>query len=280
MKKLYLVIISSLLLLIGCGQDNGFKSADKPELIDFINQEIKDIDEEYAYMAALKSVFINSEEMITFFTYEEGKDKEDYILSLTSQELKQVWEKLMLYYKIANYSFYYYRDVNAASISVISISDPDRIEKLPSVIIKDLMYIHNALYVKSNGSTKMFDKEYLKINENTIGDLAEKYKTVVLTNEDLVKQTPRVQKMILGEFMVGEYQRKRKPDPEFSYMYANYGIKVSDFIYSRIGYDLSKLQEELSIEEKDSKEEINYKEFFFNSVNIFDNPSFSNALLP
>jgi hypothetical protein len=280
MKKLYLVIISSLLLLIGCGQDNGFKSADKPELIDFINQEIKDIDEEYAYMAALKSVFINSEEMITFFTYEEGKDKEDYILSLTSQELKQVWEKLMLYYKIANYSFYYYRDVNAASISVISISDPDRIEKLPSVIIKDLMYIHNALYVKSNGSTKMFDKEYLKIDENTIGDLVEKYKTVVLTKEDLVKQIPRVQKMILGQFMVGEYQRKRKPRPEFSYMYANYGIKVSDFIYSRIAYDLSKLQEELSIEEKDSKEEINYNEFFFNAVARYDNPSFSNALLP
>lgn len=245
MNKLFLILLSTLFILVGCGQEEvDTKNAKtKVELVSFVNPEISQIDEEELYFEALSYLFVRNNFNIHMY-YDHGsiRSKESYLDSLSIKELNLIWESVYLDYKIINYSYYYYLNVSPTSINVLAPNLDNRIDKLQELKMKDLMIIHNAFYSKTNGKEKKLDSDFLDYDDASVQKMQSKYKDVVLTKDDILDNTPKALKALSVQLAKGRVNHTGNSKSGLRWMYRYYGREISDFIYSRIAYDIAKLQ--------------------------------------
>lgn len=280
MNKLFLIVLSTLFMLVGCGQEEtAVKNAEtKVELVSFINPEVSQIDEEALYFEALHYLFVNTNKYIAIFDdYISVRSKESYVDSLSIKELGVLWESVYLDYKIANYSYYYYLNVSPTSMNVLGVDSDTRIDKKLERMMKDLMIIHNAFYSKTNGKEKKLDGDFLDYDLASVQKMQSKYKDVVLTKDDILANTPEALDILTEQFLNSKKSKRRVRS-----MYYYHGTKISDFLYSRIAYDIAKLQyDALTANNTASQEQkvtSNY-EFYNKIVSRFKAPSFGKEVL-
>jgi hypothetical protein len=278
MKKIFLTVLSSLFVLIGCGQEEANvvetkKVEVKQELVNFINSEVVQADQEQLYFKALSYLYAWDKQIVKF---QKSKDKVAFINSLPAKNLNDLWDSVYLNYKINNYSYFYYRDISPTSLDVLMPGSENRVDSLIKSSMKDLMMIHNAIYSKSNGKEKKLGAEFLDLDDSSINKMLNNHRAVVLTQNDLLLNAETAFTIIVEQY------GHNIPRIEVDLMGEEYGSEITDFLYSRVGYDIAKLQYESLDENAEPKlSDIYYDSYKFHKYvsSHYGMPSFGEYAL-
>tara|TARA_Y100001960_G_C14705939_1_gene844279 strand:- start:184 stop:1065 length:882 start_codon:yes stop_codon:yes gene_type:complete len=256
MKKLIILMVSVFLpsLLVGCNTESentkAVESAPvKPavELIDFISDEIKIAGEEYKYYEILSSFnYSLDDDIFTFYmkgredvsVYEQEANKH------TPQKLLKLWDMYYADYSLENYFHHYMLQKGNVNVmyspEVVNMTDP--VVSLKQKI-KKLMVIHNAIYVKTAGNTKKLDFEQLDFSDQTVEKVYQTLKDDVINKAQLVEIYDNTGALMAFGADVFSYKRQHRLNSSLlNYFIGNYSEEGTEFIFSRLIYDMAELK--------------------------------------
>tara|TARA_Y100000590_G_C15719397_1_gene1013006 strand:+ start:1052 stop:1915 length:864 start_codon:yes stop_codon:yes gene_type:complete len=253
MNKIIFLCLTSLVVLLGCNSDETSATVqEKPQVVlfDFIHEDIKLSGEENKYYEALRVMLYPSElDIFPYYmaTKEDISVYESKVKGKNVQTLTKVWNAYYREYALDNYFHHY--TLQKGNVNVIyapeTIAMLDPVETLKQRV-KKLMVIHNAIYSKTAGNTKMLNYETLDFSDDTVEKVYQDLKYTVITKQQLSDAFDSQFEQYLKAANAGAYKSQGILNNSLiEYFTDYYSTEGTEYIFSRILYDLADIKLEV-----------------------------------
>lgn len=240
MKKLLVCLLSSLVVLVGCGGDT--VSSIKPTLIQFVNPEIKQTGDEYPYFQSLRALGA-SDKYLSYMKLPDVYQKEREVKKYSVNKMNYMWDSLIFDYQVAGYAYFYYRDVrnNGFNFKQPGINK-EVIEQDWKDSFMSLVPIHNKLYIETNGQVvKLKNEGIINLDEQSLNDAFDRNRENIFNEKSLNPRGKYVRSNIFGLFYRKKSKRTRYTEKDVRELYEFYGVDGLDYVISRLSYDFTNL---------------------------------------
>tara|TARA_Y100001960_G_scaffold245810_1_gene260659 strand:- start:1632 stop:2471 length:840 start_codon:yes stop_codon:yes gene_type:complete len=240
MNKLFLIVLSTLFVLVGCGNDA--TSSIKPDLIDFVNPEIKQTGDEYIYFQAIRAIGLNHNYKV-YMEIDNISKKNELAKKTSLKVLEDSWESLLFDYSLAGYAYFYYRDIRNDGFD---FNEPgvtkEKIENDWRKSFISLVPIHNQVYIRTNKQKALLEGEgYINSDEKSLNEAFDRHRGQVFNEETLPFRSRYVNGPLKRMFIDKKSNRLKYANDSLTKMYHRYSVDGLEYILSRLAYDFSKL---------------------------------------